>query len=191
MLCYVKGLADIKQFRVALRLKNCYARKMDFWKLVYLKSQLYLIELNWIELSQWTSVSLSGNISGPRLLACSKFCNQFRALCTASQTCTRYALRITVELQIRGAFHLGKKPGNSVGAKVEFSIGKKLFHLVVNPGTSRCPTVDLELVQTTRNVNGTRHSVRKFQPGKRDHLFRFSTFSGNFPVGWTDETCSI
>ena len=61
---------------------------------------------------------------------------------------------------------------------MEFPIGKKLFHLVVNPGTSRCPTVDLELVQTTRNVNGTRHSVRKFQPGKRDHLFRFSTFSG-------------
>ena len=56
-------------------------------------------------------------------------------------------------------------------AKVEFPIGKKLFHLVVNPGTSRCPTVNLELVQTTRNGNGTRHSVRKFQPGKRDHLF--------------------
>ena len=66
---------------------------------------------------------------------------------------------------------------------MEFPIGKKLFHLVVNPGTSRCPTVDLELVQTTRNVNGTRHSVRKFQPGKRARLFRFSTFSGNFPVG--------
>ena len=38
---------------------------------------------------------------------------------------------------------------------MEFPIGKKLFHLVVNPGTSRCPTVDLELVRTTRNVNGT------------------------------------
>ena len=63
---------------------------------------------------------------------------------------------------------------------MEFPIGKKLFHLVVNPGTWRCPTVDLELVQTTRNVNGTRDSVRKLQPGKRDHLFRFSTFSGNF-----------
>ena len=75
--------------------------------------------------------------------------------------------------------------------KVEFPIGKKLFHLVVNPGTSRCPTVDLELVQTTRNVNGTRHSVRKFQPGKRAHLFGFSTFSGNIPVGRTDETCAI
>ena len=82
-----------------------------------------------------------------------------------------------------------KNPEISVGAKVEISIGKKLFHLVVNPGTSRCLTVDLELVQTrqtTRNVNGTRHSVRKFQPGKRAHLFRFSTFSGNFPVGRTD-----
>ena len=63
--------------------------------------------------------------------------------------------------------------------------------IFVNPGTSRCPTVDLELVQTTRNVNGTRHSVRKFQPGKRTHLFRFSIFSGNFTVGRTDETCSI
>ena len=42
-----------------------------------------------------------------------------------------------------------------------------------------------------KSVNGTRNSVRKFQPGKRAHLFRFSTFSGNFPVGRTDETCSI
>ena len=50
-----------------------------------------------------------------------------------------------------GAFHLGKENLEiSVGAKVEFPIGKKLFHLVVHPGTSRCPTdflaVDLELV---------------------------------------------
>ena len=42
-----------------------------------------------------------------------------------------------------------------------------------------------------KRVNGTRYSFRKFQPGKRAHLFRFSTFSGNFPVGRTDETCSI
>ena len=91
----------------------------------------------------------------------------------------------------KGAFHLGKKPEISGGAKVEFPIGKKLFHLVLNPGTSRCPTVDLELVQTTRNVNGTQHSVRKFQPGTRAHLFRFSTFSGNLPVGRADKTCSI
>ena len=69
---------------------------------------------------------------------------------------------------------------------MEFPIGKKLFHLVVNPGTSRCPTVDLELVQTTRNVNGTRHSVRKFQPGKRDHLFRFPLFLGIFQ--WDEPT---
>ena len=78
-----------------------------------------------------------------------------------------------------------------MGAKVEFPIGKKLLHLVVDPGTSRCPTVDLALVQTTRKVNGTRHSIRKFQPGKRTHLFRFSSFSGNFPVGRAYETCSI
>ena len=70
---------------------------------------------------------------------------------------------------------------------MEFPIGKKLFHLVVNPGTSRCQTENLELVQTTRNGNGTQHSVRKFQPGKRAHLFRFSTFSGNFLVGCTAE----
>ena len=50
-----------------------------------------------------------------------------------------------------GAFRLGKKPEIRVGAEVEFPIGKKLFHLVLNPGTSQCPTVDLELVQTTRN----------------------------------------
>ena len=29
-----------------------------------------------------------------------------------------------------------------------------------------------------KGVNGTRNSVRKFQQGKRAHLFRFSTFSG-------------
>ena len=79
-----------------------------------------------------------------------------------------------------------KNPEISVVAKVEFPIGKKLFHLVINPGTWRCPTVDLELVQTTRNVNGTRDSVRKFQPGKRDYLFRFSTFSGFFK--WDEPT---
>ena len=90
-----------------------------------------------------------------------------------------------------GRFPFRKKPRCSVGAKVEFPIGKKLFHLALNPGTSRCPTVDLELVQTTKKVNGTRHSIRKFQPGKRAHLFRFSTFSGNFPVGRAYETCSI
>ena len=60
-------------------------------------------------------------------------------------------------LQTQGALSIYEKNSEiSVVAKVEFPIGKKLFHLVVNPGTSRCPTdflaVDLELVQTTRNV---------------------------------------
>ena len=31
----------------------------------------------------------------------------------------------------------------------------------------------------------------KFQQGKRAYLFRFSTFSGNFPVGRTDQSFSI
>ena len=76
-----KGVADIKQFRVALRLKNCYARK-----------RIFFVSMDW--------ASLSGNISGTRLLARLKFCNQFRTLCIAWQIYTRYALRITVELQI-------------------------------------------------------------------------------------------
>ena len=67
-----------------------------------------------------------------------------------------------------------------MGTKVEFPIGKKLFHLVFNPGTSRCPTVDLELVQTTRNVNGTRHSVRKFQPGNGPTFLDCPLFLGIF-----------
>ena len=73
------------------------------------------------------------------------------------------------------AFHLGKKTRNSVGAKVEFPIGKKLFHLVITP-------VRRGARPRTWNwyKHGTRHSVRKFQPGKRAHLFRFSTLSGNF-----------
>ena len=75
--------------------------------------------------------------------------------------------------------------------KWNFRLVKSWSILTLNPGTSRCPTVDLELVQTTRKVNGTRHSVRKFQPGKRAHLSGFSTFSGNFLVGRAYETCSI
>ena len=36
-----------------------------------------------------------------------------------------------------GAFQLGKNTRKfRLGAKVEFPIGKKLFHLVVNPGTN-------------------------------------------------------
>ena len=69
----------------------------------------------------------------------------------------KYFYKVSFYWDILGAFHLGRKKTEiSVGAKEEFPIGKELFHLVVNPGTSRCPTdflaVDLELVQTTRNV---------------------------------------
>ena len=111
----------------------------------------------------------------------------------ANQNEKRRTLRKSIILHtiLRALSIQEKNPNISVGAKVEFPIGKKLLHLVLNPGTSRCPIVHLELVQTTRNVSGTRHSVRKLQPGKRAHLFRFSTFSGNFPVGRADETCSI
>ena len=79
-----------------------------------------------------------------------------------------------------------KNPEISVVAKVEFPIGKKLFHLVVNSGTWRCPTVDLELVQTTRNVNGTRDSVRKFQPGNGTTFLDFPLFLGIFQ--WDEPT---
>ena len=101
--------------------------------------------------------------------------------------------KLMADISSPGALSIYEKnPEISVVAKVEFPIGKKVVPFGRKPRyVARCPTVDLELVQTTRNVNGTRHSVGKFQPGKRDHLFRFSTFSGNFPVGRTDETCSI
>ena len=39
-------------------------------------------------------------------------------------------------------------------------------------------------------VNGTRNSVRNVPTGKTGLPFRFSTFSGNFPVGRADETFS-
>ena len=46
------------------------------------------------------------------------------------------------QLANTGRFPFRKKnPEISVGAKVEFPTGKKLFHLVVNPGSSLCPTV--------------------------------------------------
>ena len=71
-----------------------------------------------------------------------------------------------------------------MGTKVEFPIGKKLFHLVVNPGTSRCPTMDLELVQTTRNVNGTRHSDSNRENGPT--FLDFPLFLGIFQ--WDEPT---
>ena len=52
--------------------------------------------------------------------------------------------------------------------------------------------VDLELVQTTRNV-WMEHEI-PFGNSNREKQATFSDFplfSGNFPVGRTDETCSI
>ena len=91
-------------------------------------------------------------------------------------------------LKYRGLFPFRKKAEISMGAKVEFPIGKKLFHLVVNPGTSLCPTV---AAWNWYKLGETDKWNTKFRSGKQSHLFRFSTFSGNFPVGRTDETCSI
>ena len=74
------------------------------------------------------------------------------------------------DLETLGAFHLGKKtPEISVGADVEFPIGKKLFHLVINPGTSQFPTVDLEL------VHGTNYEKRKWD----------TTFGSEIAIGKT------
>ena len=70
--------------------------------------------------------------------------------------------------------------------KVEFPIGKKLFHLVVNPGTWQCPTVDLELVQTTRKVNGTRDSVRNSNRENWTTFLDFPLFLGIFQ--WDERT---
>ena len=72
--------------------------------------------------------------------------------------------------------------------KVEFPIGKKLFHLVVNPGTSRCPTVDLELVQTTRNVTRMEHDI-PFGNSNRENgptFLDFPLFLGIFQ--WDEPT---
>ena len=56
----------------------------------------------------------------------------------------RYVERYSFLYTNLGRFPLRKKnPEISVGAKVEFPFGKKLFHLVVNPGTSRCRFVFL------------------------------------------------
>ena len=78
----------------------------------------------------------------------------------------------------RGAFHLGKKPGNFGGSKSGISdwqnvvpFGRKPRYVAVpdrfsyrGPGTG---------TNYEKRVNGTRDSFRKFKPGKRAHLFRF------------------
>ena len=81
---------------------------------------------------------------------------------------------------------------------MDFPIGKNLFHLIVNPGTApsplpdgtpRCMAAESVTNETGRNhekrENGTRNSVRNVPTGKQTYLYRFSTFSGNFPVGRT------
>ena len=91
-----------------------------------------------------------------------------------------------------GHFPFRKKPGNFGGSKGGFSdwqkvvpFGRKPRKVAVpdhGPGTD---------TNYEKRVNGTQNSVRKFQPGKWAHLFRFFTFCGNFPMGRTDKTCSI
>ena len=86
-----------------------------------------------------------------------------------------------------GRFLFRKKTENFGGSNVEFPIGKKLFHLVVNPVTSRCPTVDLELVQTTRNVL-MKHEI-PFGNSKRENgptFLDFPLFLGIFQ--WDEPT---
>ena len=76
---------------------------------------------------------------------------------------------------------------------MDFPRGKTLFHLILNPGTA--PSAESVTIETGINyekrVNGHEIPFETFQPGKRAYLLSFSTFSGNFPVGRTDETFSI
>ena len=85
--------------------------------------------------------------------------DKFLLLCEVSQKSirgiSRY-LEISIKRDAWAEDSERKKTGNFGGRKSGISDWKKLFNLVVNLGTSRCPTdylaVDLELVQTTRNV---------------------------------------
>ena len=91
-----------------------------------------------------------------------------------------------------------KNPEISVGTKKDFSVGKNLFHLIVNAGTAPIPLPDgtprwlpsRYKLSHEKRVNGTWNSVQNVPTGKMD-FFGFSTFSGNFPVGQTHETFSI
>ena len=97
--------------------------------------------------------------------------------------------------KIKHAFHLGKKtPEISVGAKVEFPTGKKLFHSVVNPARYvEVPNRGPASVQTTRNVQ-TKNEV-PFGNSNRENrpiFLNFPLFLGIFQ--WNEpanETCSI
>ena len=46
-------------------------------------------------------------------------------------------------------------------------------------------------INREKRIDGTRNSVRNVPTGKRAYLYRFSPFSGNFPVGRADEKFSI
>ena len=83
--------------------------------------------------------------------------------------------------EIKGAF-----PENSVRTKMGIPIGRKLFHLIVNPGTAdgcRVGNNGLQLVWSTRNEN------TKFRL-ERSNRENGPTYS-DFPMGRTDDTFSI
>ena len=74
-----------------------------------------------------------------------------------------------------------KNPEISVGKKKNFQLEKSCsiwLKTLVRCGADHGPGTGTE-----KRVNRAQNSVRKFHPGKRAHLFRLSTFSGNFPVG--------
>ena len=84
-----------------------------------------------------------------------------------------------------------KNPEISVGKKKNFQLEKSCSiwsKTLARCGADHGPGTGTDYEKC---VNRAQNSVRKFHPGKRAHLFRLSTFSGNFPVGWTDKTCSI
>ena len=116
----------------------------------------------------------------------------------------------------RGAFHLDAFLGGEIRFRISHSIGKSGFTFWksqsgfpnrTHPGFSdRWKVVasdrklrygaepvtrrDTKMTAELKCVNGTRNSVRNVPTGKTGLPFRFSTFSGNFPVGRADETFS-
>ena len=68
---------------------------------------------------------------------CKKRSHQARTDRTRCKRIAPEAIRLLVDLMCRtGAFHLDEKCGISVGTKLDFPMGKKLFHLIVNSGTA-------------------------------------------------------
>ena len=100
--------------------------------------------------------------------------------------CGRLATQVT---DIKGAFHLGKKPGNFGGSKSGISDWQNVVPFVRKPRYVAVPDRFSYRGPGTgtnyeKRVNGTRDSFRKFKPGKRAHLFRF--FLGIFQ--WEEPT---